>query len=128
MRSNVERFRGSNKAVQTRKRHLQIQRAFAAHDSSIAKFCFFLWHRFGDDYFAARREAESFSYKLICTRRSSSVISFILSWSGDILLRASRNAPTRCSNSWRLPCTRYPGGMLVSKELAKTITETPDRS
>jgi hypothetical protein len=55
----------SLEALQVFKRQLQIQRPFAAHDSSVAKFCFFLWHRFGDNYFAARREAESFSHKLI---------------------------------------------------------------
>src|SRR5262249_54415277 len=44
MRSNVERFCRRNKAVHSRERHLQIQRAFAAHDSSVAKFCFLFWH------------------------------------------------------------------------------------
>src|SRR6266550_3633807 len=45
MRPNVKRFGRRNKAVHIRERHLQVQGAFAAHDSSVAKFCFVLWHR-----------------------------------------------------------------------------------
>jgi hypothetical protein len=35
---------------------------------------------------------------------------------------------TRCSNSSRLPCKRYPGGMVLPKEFAKTTILTPGRS
>src|SRR4029079_7480230 len=64
MRSNIERFGRCNKAVNSRKRHLQIQRAFAAHNSTVAKFCLLLWHLF-ERLLGYLEESESFLYKLI---------------------------------------------------------------
>ena len=44
MASNVERFRGSDEAIQIRKPHFQVKRGFGAHNSAVVKCEFLLRH------------------------------------------------------------------------------------